>query len=355
MKLSEKTLLNFLEEPNLALTETKELSPLEMGELYIYSAMLGTVMDFLKEQLWLSDREDIRKDINTTYKEFISSFLERELKPLFFLKDFLIESGASNIKKLKKEIQLIENQVVSLIMIRNADEQKEFLVHALEEMSIKFLKEENDQEGFAQNMGHQGLRLYRTFDALDKIFKLDYQLDLDMVVDHQEKERIYQSGGVGVQSGYSTILLSLHAVQVKSGDLIVDLGSGYGRVGLVYALLRPDTKSIGFEFVPHRVRVANEASEYFSLEKNLDFRAQDLSLGNFKIPEAAIYYMYDPFTEDTYQYVLDQIVAFSKKRSITIVTKGNGSKWLNKVAKENNWPSPKVLDEGNLCLFKTTS
>tara|TARA_Y100000590_G_scaffold470776_1_gene670407 strand:- start:41073 stop:42140 length:1068 start_codon:yes stop_codon:yes gene_type:complete len=354
LELSEKTFLKFLNEPNLELTETTELSAEEMGELYIYSALLSTIMGFLKEQLWLSDKEDLVNNIETTYEEFINKFLLKELKPLGFLEDFLIKSGASEIKTLKKSSLLIEKKVLSLIMNRSPMEQKTFLIHALKDMSKKFLKEESDQEGFAQNLGHQGLRLYRTFDGLDKIFKLDYQLDLDMDVDYHEKERIYQSGGVGVQSGYSTILLSLDAIEVKSGDLIVDLGSGYGRVGLVYALLRPDTQSIGYEFVPHRVQVANEASELFELSESLNFKTQDLSLESFKIPEAAVYYMYDPFTEDTYKYVLDQIVAFSQKRKLTIVTKGNGSKWLDRVASENHWPAPKVLDEGNLCIYHSS-
>ena len=158
-------------------------------------------------------------------------------------------------------------------------------------MSEHFKNEENNQQGHIQSLGHQGLCLYRTFDNLDDVFDLDYQLDLDMVVEHNTKERLYQRSGVGVQSGYSTILLALENSELLPNSSIVDLGSGYGRVGLVCSLLRPDIEFIGYEYVPHRVDIANKAAKHLGLEDNLSFKAQDLSLESFKIPEADVYYL----------------------------------------------------------------
>jgi SAM-dependent methyltransferase len=236
---------------------------------------------------------------------------------------------------------------------RSHMEQKDFVIQSLNEMTTHFLKEEKEQEGKLQNLGHQGLQLYRTFDNLDDIFDLNYQLDRDMDVDHLEKERLYERAGVGVQSGYSTILLALESIDAEKGSKIIDLGSGYGRVGLVCSLLRPDIDFIGYEFVPHRVDISNKACDSLELNESLVFKVQDLSLPEFKIPDADVYYLYDPFTKETYQYVLKQIVEVSKRRKVVIVTKGNARDWITQLAEENSWPLPVIIDEGNLCVFKS--
>jgi hypothetical protein len=220
-------------------------------------------------------------------------------------------------------------------------------------MNIHFLLEEKKQNRAEPHEGHQGPQLYRTFDKLDVVLNLDYQLDRDMVIGHSAKERLYAGSGVGVQSGYSTILLALSEVNLKKAAKVIDLGSGYGRVGLVCSLLRPDIDFVGYEFVPHRVEIGNKASTFLGLEKSLSFKVQDLSLEDFKIPQADVYYLYDPFTKETYHHVLNQILSISKTRKISIVTKGNARGWLMEIAKKNSWPDAAYLDGGNLCVFRS--
>jgi len=363
MKLSHETLLTLLEESssnrinsnfyNLKENEEGYLDPLKMANLYINSALLVTIMGFLKEQLWLKNEEDKKLNKKTSYEDFLTPFFLNELAPVSFLKKFLIDSGSEKINQIKRSSKDIESQVLSLIIERSNSDQKIFAIKSLDEMTKKFIHEEKNQEGRAQSLGHKGLCLYRTFDNLDDLFDLNYELDKEMVVDYSAKERLYERAGVGVQSGYSTILLALDRLEAKEGSTIIDLGSGYGRVGLVCSLLRPDIKFIGYEYVPHRVEVANNASKALKLQQNLNFKVQDLSLKSFKIPEADIYYLYDPFTKETYVHVLNQLIAMSKNRVVTIVTKGNGRSWLIEISKENSWPDPIIIDEGNLCIFKS--
>ncbi len=344
------SLLNILKDPNY---NTDDFTPVELAHLYTKSALLITVMGFVKEQLWLQGQEDKRLDEVTSYREFMTPLFSNELTSVLYLKDFLIESGAGKIKKIIMDSKAIESQVLSQITELSTEDQKSFLVKSLLEMKSYFLTEEQNQQGQEQSDGHVGPRLYRTFDNLDDIFELNYQLDRDMKIDHHTTERLYQNAGVGVQSGYSTILLALHNSSPKEGSTIIDLGSGYGRVGLVCSLLRPDINFVGYEYVPHRVDVSNNACESLELQESLSFEVQDLSLASFDIPEADIYYLYDPFTEETYHYVLKQIVEMSKKKKITVVTKGNANTWLTEIANENQWPAPLIIDEGNLCIFRS--
>lgn len=363
MILSQQTLLHLLDEDstkehNSIFYSLKEkdpgfLSPIQMAHLYTNSALLITVMNFLSEELWLQDKEDQKTNIKTSYEDFISAFLFEELEPVFFLKDFLISSGASKIKKISTDTQLIEAKVLSLIAERSSTDQKDFLVQALTEMNKRFVLEEKDQEGRLQSLGHKGLRLYRTYDNLDSLLDLNYQLDKDMIVDLSSNERLFESGGVGVQSGYSSILLALNSIDLKKGNKVIDLGSGYGRVGLVCSLLRPDVNFVGYEYVPHRVDDSNESTIALGLEENLVFKTQDLSLKSFEIPEADVYYLYDSFSDETYRFVLDQIVEISKKKDVIIITKGNARVWLDLISKENSWLEPLLIDEGNICIYKS--
>jgi hypothetical protein len=363
MNLSEETFLGLLIDVDSLAGKQKfysfeksdngYLDPNEMAHLYTNSALLVTIMGFLKDRLWLDGKKNEKLNKTVSYENFISPYFLDALKPVLFLKEFLVKSGESNIKQVLRNSKVIEAKVLSLIILRSNIDRKVFAIQSLKEMSIHFLKEEKNQKGRSIESGHKGLKLYRTFDNLDTIFKLDYNLDRDMVIDHKAKERLYAGSGIGVQSGYSTILLALDCVDVLEEGRVIDLGSGYGRVGLVCSLLRPDIDFIGYEYVPHRVKVGNEASVSFGLESGLKFITQDLSLESFQIPMADVYYLYDPFTKDTYHYVLEQIVEISKVRRVTIVTKGNARGWFVDIAALNSWKEPELLDDGNLCVFRS--
>ncbi len=358
MKKSQKTLLHLLENENKSFSDLSEHNSITNAELFVSSALLVTVMGFLKEQLWLACKEDGSLKEEGNYKNFISPLFNDVLSEIEFLRDFLIKSGPKKLKRVLKIAEMIESEVIEFVLDSTQKEQKEFATHSLKLMKEHFLKEELDQEGREQSLGHKGLRLYRTFDNLDMIFDLDYQLDREMKVDHETTERLYQRAGVGVQSGYSTILLALHQINIdesiSSKSKVVDLGSGYGRVGLVCSLLSSDLEFIGYEYVPHRVDVANRASQHLGIDENLEFITQDLSLETFSIPEADVYYLYDPFSKETYHYILHQIVEMSKLKPIMVITKGNANHWLEEIALLHKWPKPKFIDEGNLCIFKSS-
>ncbi|SMF79963.1 methyltransferase [Pseudobacteriovorax antillogorgiicola] len=326
------------------------LSSAEMAELYAKVAFLGAAIEFLQEKYWLKNRDDNISGIKKTNAEFIAPFFIDELLALSFLKSFFETVESKALKPLLKKILVIESALLECIKMRSDTDRKDFTTKSLQAMSLLFQDEERRQGSSDEPIGP---RLYRAFDGLDLIFNLDYSCDKTMIVDKKNPERLYQGSGVGVQSGYSTILLALHFSNLPKNSCVVDLGSGYGRVGLAFSLLRPDIKFIGYEYVPHRVALANDTGRAFQLESNLTFIEQDLSLEDFKIPEADAYYLYDPFTKETYEHVLRQIIAVSKRRSITVVTKGNAREWLLDIAQAHSWPTPVYVDGGNLCIFRS--
>lgn len=188
---------------------------------------------------------------------------------------------------------------------------------------------------------------------MDEVFDLNYSADMGMTTKIDEAERLFEGAGEGVQSGYSTVSAVLDRLNLNSGDRIIDLGSGYGRVGLIVGLLRPDLKFLGYEYVRHRVDISRATTKKFALEDHVRFLEQDLSLKSFRIPEAEVYYLYDPFSEDTYKYIVSQLVDLSRKRPVVIVTKGNARQWLIELACREGWQAAEEYDNGHLCIFRS--
>lgn len=332
----------------------QNFSGIELAEVFFHVAFLETAMGFLKEEHWLQTKQ---KHLPETFKAFIGPILKSELLPVAFLQTFFEGSSLKGSNEVRKKANIIESAVIQIVKSRTDDQQKVFATYSLNLMAKLFQYEIKLGQDKKDLGSHLGISLYRTFDRLDEVLGLNYEPELGMIdeieLDKDSTERLYAGGGVGVQSGYSTVLTALRNLDLKSGDRVIDLGSGYGRVGLVMGLLRPDVVCIGYEYVEHRVEMASAISKRLGLENHVQFFTCDLSSPDFKIPDAEVYYLYDPFNDETYSYVLNQLVEISSQHKITIVTKGNARGRLLPIAEKESWPAPREFDNGNLCLFET--
>lgn len=360
---SQTLLLQLFSDPNLPFQRTgpspfldkvtaeiAAFDSLELANIFVDAAFFSNAMKFLTDENWLQQKN---QQPANSFKDFVGPFFAVELSPVQFFQAFLESSSLKEMNSLSDKALCFEKAAMALICHRTPSEQKIFATRALSLMSELF-EFENQTQLNRKALGlHVGLSMYRTFDSLDELFKLNYEADHGMKTNAQITERLYEGAGVGVQSGYSTVLTALRYLAPSPGARIIDLGSGYGRVGLVVGLLRPDIDFIGYEYVPHRVEIANSSTESFGLQEHVHFYTQDLAAKDFQIPEADIYYMYDPFSEETYSHVLSQLIEMSYRRKITIATKGNARGWLAEAARREGWSAAEEFDSGNLCLFHT--
>jgi tRNA G46 methylase TrmB len=328
-----------------------DLSIPSLARLYVDTDFLQTIMVFLSEQHWLAKKNPSTKNLD--YSDFVQSFAEIELSPMSYALGFFKDSTQGHTKALQNKLKRIEFEVLNLVKTQNYSRQKEFATEVLELISKLFELEIHWQKVRESQGEHLGLTLYRTYDSMDEIFNLTYQVDQGMKANIETSERLYEGAGVGVQSGYSTVLTALRHMSPVRGSRFIDLGSGYGRLGLMVGLLRPDIDFIGYEFVQHRVDIAMEAVKNLEMTGHVSFRTQDLSLKEFQIPDAEIYYLYDPFSESTYRHVINQLVSISHRQPITIATKGNARGWLLEVSQAEGWAHPREFHDGNLCLFSS--
>lgn len=326
-----------------------EINSSELPSLFTDICLLNTFFNFTKEEAWL-----LKKSLSIkTYLDFITPFLEIELKELPAFHDFIKNSDHHKRDALISRSNSLEKEILLQIKNQTYPTRKEIIRTILERVMMFY---EHEERLLAKNMASgsfHGMSLYRTYDNLDSLFDLTYESEKKMEQKIGELERPYEGSGIGVQSGYSTIINALRILNPQNGSTIIDLGSGHGRLGFVIGILRPDISFIGYEYVDHRTESAKKIAVNFELTKSVKFITQNLADKDFKIPSADHFYLYDPFTESTYTHVLNQLVKISETKKIVVITKGNSRLWLSKISAEKGWPPPILLENGSLCIFNS--
>lgn len=159
---------------------------------------------------------------------------------------------------------------------------------------------------------------------------------------------LWQSKGSRVfQTPYRELHSMMEALLPGPGEApsgIVDLGTGYGRLGIVVAGGFPGTRFVGLEISPERVAEARRVYGLLGLDPGQVVEA-DLSCPDFVPPEADAYLIYDYGTRDSVQKTLEDLKRISRARSsrgapgIRVIGRGRlsrdlierGHPWLSQV------------------------
>lgn len=323
---------------------SKFINEKDLAAFFVDTVYLKNILQLLIDDFWIQSK-------NTTdeiqFRNFIKPFLNSELKSYLFLHTFFATASVEDMHVALKALDHTEKLLIQCVKSKNKEFQKKTLQLALMQMSelYEFEHQLNSKRKKAEE--YAKLSLYRSFDVLDQLFELDYLLN--EVAEINQIERLYEGAGVGVQSSYSTILLALRYLNLPKGSKFIDLGSGYGRIGLVVGLMRSDIQFTGYEFVKERVDIANKACARFGLEKHTHFLTQDLAATDFKLPHADTYYIFDSFTDASYVIIMNQLQEIAQTKKITVVTKGNAKLWLQ----NKFWSEPQEFNDANLCIFRS--
>lgn len=361
MNKYQQELVHLITEPNAdfdseILKLVQRLDSRDTAQIFVDVSFLITGLNFVNEQYWLKHNGRDEDEDKIIFLNFIKKFLKVELQPLLFFHSTLENASIEAIKVYQKNAVIIQKAIVNYV--KGQPHPKEFATAVLKLMSELYEFEyQLAMKKIEQNLT-LGYSLYRTFDILDSFFGLDYKAESSVNSTEQGaleagSERVSVGSGVGIQSSYATLLLALRYLRIPSGTRFVDLGSGFGRVGLVVGLLRPDITFTGFEIVSQRADMATAASEWLGMKAHVSFITQDLSAPDFAIPEAETYYLYDPFNESTYTHVLTQLNVIAAKRKINVITKGNAKNYFQGAFQKNIWSRPQEFDSGNFCLFRS--
>lgn len=123
---------------------------------------------------------------------------------------------------------------------------------------------------------------------------------------------------------YDELFEMCTALELRPDDLVVDLGAGYGRLGILLKVLHPEVKFLGYELVEERVQEGNRILAKHNCS-NANLFVQDLTESTFKLPLADVYFLYDYGKVSHIRQTLKEIEKFTDKHHFQVVARGQGS------------------------------
>jgi hypothetical protein len=153
-----------------------------------------------------------------------------------------------------------------------------------------------------------------------------------------------------LQTPYQELLKICQHLQPKENQLMVDLGAGYGRLGLVLHHLYPGVIFKGYELVPERVAEGNRVFKKLNCDQ-AKLYTQDLTEQFFEIPNADFYFIYDFGKVAHIRETLKQIEKFTDTDRFKVVARGKGTRSI--IEHEHPWLSQinPVIHEQNFSIY----
>ena len=155
-----------------------------------------------------------------------------------------------------------------------------------------------------------------------------------------------------LQTPYNEILNFLALLQKYSPKILVDLGEGYGRVGLVMKALMPEAEFLGYEIIDSRLVEAERIFKLLGLD-NCKMSNANILEEDFEIPVADIYFIYDFSDPHDLKKILNRISKKLYQDKFFIVAKGEGIRSMIQLKYPEFWASHGVIHDEKWSLYSS--
>lgn len=155
-----------------------------------------------------------------------------------------------------------------------------------------------------------------------------------------------------LQTPYSEISHFLSLVKKYNPKKVVDLGAGYGRVGIVMNAILPEASFSGYEIMDVRLNEAERIFDLYDLEK-CEMLKQNILEENFQMPSADLYFIYDFSDPQDLRLILKRLAAKIFKDRFFIVAKGEGIRSLIQLKFPEFWASHGVVHQKQWSLYSS--
>lgn len=184
-----------------------------------------------------------------------------------------------------------------------------------------YAKEKKDSEKEDQTFGFQ-------IDSVEAIIRdrLIHAPQIDKVSWSHLSPQIFQTPYAELRR------IVLEADPNKTVPSWVDLGAGYGRLGIVLSRLRPSARFTGIEFVPERVEEGRRVYSRLGLNPS-SLICADLS--TYPVPKACAYFIYDFGTRGEIEITLNALKSIALRFPIIVI--GRGRAIRDAVEKNHPW------------------
>ena len=151
---------------------------------------------------------------------------------------------------------------------------------------------------------------------------------------------------------YTELKTLCDVLRPRGDELMVDLGAGYGRLGVVLAHLYPEVKFLGYELVDERVQEGNRILKKLGYTKGTLITA-DLTR-DFSLPIAEYYFIYDYGKVAHIRQTLKELEALADQHSFTVIARGKGVQSI--IEHEHPWLADiyPVHREENFSIYSMT-
>ncbi len=150
-----------------------------------------------------------------------------------------------------------------------------------------------------------------------------------------------------LQTPYCHIYEALAFLIGHKIEHVVDIGAGYGRVGIVLNTLFPQAMFTGYEVVKRRQFEGNKVLKKLNLTNAKIYRVNVLDIG-FELPAADVYFLYDFSEQEDISFILNLISHCVKKRKIWLVVKGDRVTYLMRNCFRQYWHSEKKFKDSGI-------
>lgn len=149
---------------------------------------------------------------------------------------------------------------------------------------------------------------------------------------------------------YAELRRLCELIRPKAGVHFVDLGAGYGRLGLVLNEYNKDIHFTGYELVKERVIEGNRVLKNWNCDRS-QLYIQDLTDPGFVIPKADYYFIYDYGKVAHIRQTLKQLEVHADSFNFKVIARGKGTRSI--IEHEYPWLSDvyPVIREENFSIY----
>jgi len=181
----------------------------------------------------------------------------------------------------------------------------------------------------------------------------------DQVTDESNRKQHYKGTQTWIglhpqvlQTPYCDIHDALELLKDFNIERVVDIGAGYGRVGIVMNALFPDSEFIGYEILSKRKEEADRIYDSLMLS-NCEVRLQDVLNEDFELPKAQVYFIYDFSEKGDIEKILNQMIERRNEHNFFLITKGDRMDELLEKKYKKFWKANGFLDLGDLRIYSS--
>ena len=188
----------------------------------------------------------------------------------------------------------------------------------------------------------KAVQAYHNHSGIDLDFDLlGIPLPLFSIAEYiREEQRLQGRYGthehiINYPTEFSTLREVVSALDPKEGDVVYDLGSGYGTF-VFYTALVTSAQVVGVELVKE---YAQKAQEIKSLHGISNARFINANVREVDLSPATHLYMFQPFSEDTRDVVLEKIASSKHSLSFVCYSEGRYQQHMNTLLEERGFTS----------------